>query len=104
MGELLYHEGDFGWVDEARPSLIYQNSSWGSSVFSFLTSSPYKVIILTSLLFTLFIYFYSLHTRQKEKPNRHTNQTDGLTRQTQRLDGHKDKIDRKTDKTDMLTE
>jgi NADH-ubiquinone oxidoreductase chain 5 len=60
MGELLYHEGDCGWVEEAGPSLIYHNSLRGSSLFSFLTSSPYKVLILSSLLFTLFIYFYSL--------------------------------------------
>nr|Q37710.1 RecName: Full=NADH-ubiquinone oxidoreductase chain 5; AltName: Full=NADH dehydrogenase subunit 5 [Artemia franciscana] len=58
MGELLYHEGDCGWVEEAGPSLIHHNSLRGSSLFSFLTSSPYKVLILSSLLFTLFMYFY----------------------------------------------
>jgi hypothetical protein len=33
---------------------------WGSSLFSFLSFSPYKVLILGSLLSVLIIYFHSL--------------------------------------------
>lgn len=59
-GELLLYDGDHGWVEEIGPSMIYNNRLWGSSLFSFLSSSPYKILILGSLLPLLLIYFCSL--------------------------------------------
>nr|YP_010735565.1 NADH dehydrogenase subunit 5 [Artemia sorgeloosi]UZP16840.1 NADH dehydrogenase subunit 5 [Artemia tibetiana]WEL32385.1 NADH dehydrogenase subunit 5 [Artemia sorgeloosi] len=55
VGELLLYKGDQGWVEEMGPSLVYENSLWGSSLFSLLSSSSYSVIILGSLLSLLII-------------------------------------------------
>lgn len=64
VGELLFYKGDQGWVEEIGPSLVYENRMWGSSLFSFLSSSPYRVLILGSLLSVLIIYFHSLPRAQ----------------------------------------
>nr|QQV69637.1 NADH dehydrogenase subunit 5 [Artemia franciscana] len=53
LGELLFYQGDQGWVEEAGPSLAYRGSAWGSSLFSLLSLPAYKVLILGSLVAAL---------------------------------------------------